>query len=115
MLEQNGGGSVPFIEVILRTVSTFGSFLPFAHQKIIPNCTFAFMAYILKVIERRSLQKNGIRIIRCFLQIEFDEEELKFEEVSHKLTNKIWQHFWRSVKDKDPETQRDPIISIGAQ
>ena len=55
MLEQNWGGSVAFIEVTLRTVSTFGSFLTFAHQKIIPNCTFAFMAYILKVIE--SLQK----------------------------------------------------------
>ena len=92
---------MPFIEVILRTVSTFGSFLPFAHQKIIPNCTFAFMAYILKVIERRSLQKNGIRI-----QIEFDGDELEFEEVSHKLANNVWQHFWRSVKDKDPETSK---------
>ena len=43
-------------------------------------------------------QKNEILI---FFQIEFE-----FEEVSHKLPNNVWQHFWRSVKFKDPETNK---------
>ena len=39
-----------------------------------------------------------------FFQIEFE-----FEEVSHKLPNKIWHHFWRSVKD--PETTKKYRLS----